>query len=130
MVEPLIAALRWQQITAMARMPLLPAPLTALAIGLCRHRNHRCQIRVVRVRGWRVATASLREGCAYAEALRLGGIPGAAVVLLLQLGDLGGKGSDPRSLLLVLLNQLQQQGAHAGWCRFQVSVGDSRREGS
>jgi hypothetical protein len=33
MVEPLIAALRWQQITAMARMPLLPAPLTALAIA-------------------------------------------------------------------------------------------------
>lgn len=33
MVEPLIAALRWQQITAMARMPLLAAPLTALAIA-------------------------------------------------------------------------------------------------
>jgi hypothetical protein len=33
MVEALIAALRWQQITAMARMPLLAAPLTALAIA-------------------------------------------------------------------------------------------------
>jgi len=111
MVMLLIAELGWQQITAMARMAKLAAPLAALAIALAAAGS--------------ALPGSITGGW-------LGGIHGAAALLLLQLGDTGRQVLDlvdQRSVLFpeltVLLKQLHQQGSHAGWCRFPISVGNT-----
>jgi hypothetical protein len=53
----------------------------------------------------------------------LGGIPEAAALLLLQLGDTGGKGPDLIGETLVLLKQLNQQGGHADRFRLPIDKG-------
>ena len=72
MVDHRIAQGRRQQMTAMARMPLLAAPRAALAIALAAA-GPRSTLTRSFTGGW------------------LGGIPGAGALLLLQLGDTGGR---------------------------------------
>jgi hypothetical protein len=98
----------------MARMPLLTALLSALANALAAAGTAGSALPGFFNGGW------------------LGGIPGAAALLLFQVGDSGGQGSDLvgknlvlLSDLLVLPNHLQQQVTDTVRCRFPASVGDA-----
>ena len=118
MVDHLITALRWQQITAMARMAQLAAPLAAWAIALAAAGT--------------AGTAETRSPLARSVTGGwLGGIPGAAALLLLQLGDTGGKGRDLVEQRLVLLSELTvllKQLPAAAHPRWSVSLPNQRGE--
>jgi hypothetical protein len=69
MGDDLRALLRWKEVAARTRMTILAAALAAGALAL--------------LLGWGLETAAI-------AGWRLGGVPGAAAHLLLQLGDKSG----------------------------------------
>jgi len=112
MVDHLIAARSWQQITAMARMPLLAAPLEALAVTLA--------IALAAARGPETSSTLARS----VTGGWLGGIPGAATLLLFQLGYSGGQGSYLLGESLGLLEQNQNMIADEGMGLSPDRLGD------
>jgi hypothetical protein len=99
MRDDLLALLRGEEIAAGARMPLLAASLTARALALALPLTLRLE--TVAVTGW-----------------WLGRVPGAAALLLLQLGDTGGQ-------CFLLGDQMLHQCSDRWRCRLPVTVSNA-----